>query len=308
VLEGPRGQRGYSFRPTPTSSGSKSSSPRRRRSGSRTGTSWSGWTATSRRPRRCPRIWSRALLGDAEVAYLGRDAATARSASGRPDQPPDPQFLHDIAELYRTDGSSICPNGTARSSGTRPDARSPRWLERNSAARAARPRLALHRAGPLHPARQGAEEAAMRRSFWIGFDPREQDAFAIAVASISATREPVDIMAVDLKVLQRRGSISARSERRGPALGPISDAPMSTEFAISRFFVPCSRPSIATSRGTGRCSWTATCCCAPISASCSRSPTRRRPCSASSTSRRPARRPRWMGRSRPSTRARTGRA
>lgn len=80
----------------------------------------------------------------------------------------------------------------------------------------------------------------MRRSIWIGFDPRERDAFEVAVASIRQhASEPIDIMAVDLRVLQDRGVYQRPMERRdGRLFDLISDAPMSTEFAISRFFVP----------------------------------------------------------------------
>jgi lipopolysaccharide biosynthesis glycosyltransferase len=46
-------------------------------------------------------------------------------------------------------------------------------------------------------------------------------------------------MAVDLSVLQRRGLYQRPVERRaGKLWDAISQAPMSTEFAISRFFVP----------------------------------------------------------------------
>lgn len=80
----------------------------------------------------------------------------------------------------------------------------------------------------------------MDRSIWIGFDPRERDAFHVCLASISAhLSEPVEIFAVALDLLQKRGLYQRPTERRGDQLWDvISDAPMSTEFAISRFFVP----------------------------------------------------------------------
>jgi lipopolysaccharide biosynthesis glycosyltransferase len=80
----------------------------------------------------------------------------------------------------------------------------------------------------------------MRKAVFIGFEPREQDAFAIAVTSLQRhATEPVEIMAVDLSVLQQRGLYQRPLERRdGRLFDVISDAPMSTEFAISRFFVP----------------------------------------------------------------------
>lgn len=80
----------------------------------------------------------------------------------------------------------------------------------------------------------------MRRSVWIGWDPREQDAFAVAAASLrSRCTEPVDVMAVDLGVLMKSGLYQRPLEMRsGKLWDPISQAPMSTQFAISRFFVP----------------------------------------------------------------------
>lgn len=80
----------------------------------------------------------------------------------------------------------------------------------------------------------------MRYSVWIGHDPREQDAFEVAVASLRQhASEAVDVHAVSLSVLQERGLYQRPIERRGAQLwDTISGAPMSTQFAISRFFVP----------------------------------------------------------------------
>lgn len=78
------------------------------------------------------------------------------------------------------------------------------------------------------------------KSIWIGFDPREQDAFHVCVASI---RERLSI-AAEIYALDVQRMIAAElymrpTERRGAQLwDTISDAPMATEFAISRFFVP----------------------------------------------------------------------
>lgn len=83
----------------------------------------------------------------------------------------------------------------------------------------------------------------MMRSIWIGFDPREANAFA--VARYSARRlltQPIPIQGVVLSWLQARGLYTRPIEtRRGcpPVMwDTISDAPMSTEFACSRFLVP----------------------------------------------------------------------
>lgn len=80
----------------------------------------------------------------------------------------------------------------------------------------------------------------MKRTIWIGHDPREQDAFNVAVHSIRAQlSEPIEICAVALPTLFGHGLYQRPTCRRdGKLWDVISDAPMSTEFAISRFFVP----------------------------------------------------------------------
>lgn len=80
----------------------------------------------------------------------------------------------------------------------------------------------------------------MNRSIWIGFDPREQDAFEACVKSIAEhLTEEIPIFAVALPPLQKRGLYQRPTERYGSQLWDvISKAPMSTEFAISRFFLP----------------------------------------------------------------------
>lgn len=81
----------------------------------------------------------------------------------------------------------------------------------------------------------------MNRSIWIGWDPREADAFEVCARSIMAhLSEEIPIFSIDLSVLQGRG-LYQRPMRRdddGRLIDRISNAPMSTEFAISRFFVP----------------------------------------------------------------------
>jgi lipopolysaccharide biosynthesis glycosyltransferase len=91
----------------------------------------------------------------------------------------------------------------------------------------------------------------VKRTIWVGYDPREQDAFNVAVQSIRAhLSEPIEICAVALPVLHGYGLYQRPTCRRdGKLWDMISDAPMSTEFAISRFFVPliassyCQEPS-----------------------------------------------------------------
>jgi hypothetical protein len=77
-------------------------------------------------------------------------------------------------------------------------------------------------------------------SIWIGFDPREAGAYAVARASAKhnlLTRWPIHGLV--LSDLRNRGLYTRPTSRRGEQLwDDISDAPMSTEFACSRFLVP----------------------------------------------------------------------
>lgn len=77
-------------------------------------------------------------------------------------------------------------------------------------------------------------------SVWLGFDPREADAFAVARTSLRRTA-PCCVRARGLVLdeLRRVALYTRPVERRAGRLwDPISDAPMSTEFALSRFLVP----------------------------------------------------------------------
>lgn len=82
------------------------------------------------------------------------------------------------------------------------------------------------------------------RSIWIGFEPREADAFAVCKFSLSShISQPIPMRGLVLSDLQRRGLYTRPVEKRKLPKGfqlwdPISCAPMSTEFAISRFLTP----------------------------------------------------------------------
>lgn len=78
------------------------------------------------------------------------------------------------------------------------------------------------------------------RSIWIGFDPREQPEVSVCCASIRAhLSADIEIHAVALDPLTQMGLYQRPTEIRDSELWDvISDAPMSTEFAISRFFIP----------------------------------------------------------------------
>lgn len=77
-------------------------------------------------------------------------------------------------------------------------------------------------------------------SIWIGYDPREAAAFAVARASIKRHATiPVPIHGLVLDDLRAKGLYTRPHERRGCQLWDvISDAPCATEFSNSRFLVP----------------------------------------------------------------------
>lgn len=81
---------------------------------------------------------------------------------------------------------------------------------------------------------------SMNETLFIGFDPRETDAFA--VARLSARRNlnrPVPIRGLVLSELREKGLYwRPTSQRDGRLWDDISGAAMSTEFAISRFLAP----------------------------------------------------------------------
>lgn len=85
----------------------------------------------------------------------------------------------------------------------------------------------------------------MRRSIWIGWDPREAAAFAVCRHSIKRhLSQDIPINGLVLDNLRARGLYSRPSQTRINSDGykqlwdTISDAPMATEFSNSRFLVP----------------------------------------------------------------------
>lgn len=75
---------------------------------------------------------------------------------------------------------------------------------------------------------------------YIGWDSRAAIAYEVAANTVDRNAsEPVRLHALKLDALREDGILTRPVERRGAQLWcPISDAPMSTEFAISRFAVP----------------------------------------------------------------------
>lgn len=82
-------------------------------------------------------------------------------------------------------------------------------------------------------------------SIWLGYDPAETLSFAVARYSIRRFEKYIPIKGVVLDQLIKDGFYWREIERRRNPAGksqlwdPISGAWMSTEFAISRFLVPC---------------------------------------------------------------------
>ena len=87
-----------------------------------------------------------------------------------------------------------------------------------------------------------SECSSTEKQIWIGFDPRPAEVEAFAVARQTIKRrlsEPIVIHGLNLTALKAAGLYWRPTERRNEQLWDvISDAPMSTAFAISRFLVP----------------------------------------------------------------------
>ena len=77
-------------------------------------------------------------------------------------------------------------------------------------------------------------------TIWIGYDPRESDAFAVARRSVKRyLTQQIPVHGLVLDRLKARGLYTRPIEYRGGQMwDTISNAPMSTQFAVSRFLVP----------------------------------------------------------------------
>ncbi len=75
---------------------------------------------------------------------------------------------------------------------------------------------------------------------FIGWDPREQDAYRVAARSLRRHASiRLDVQPLILEQLRAQGLYRRPTERRdGRLWDGISGAPMSTEFALTRFLVP----------------------------------------------------------------------
>lgn len=92
-------------------------------------------------------------------------------------------------------------------------------------------------------ARSEAKARGKRMKEWsvfIGFEPRETEAFAVARSTARNNLfRPVKIRGIVLDEMRRKGLYTRPTEvRDGRLFDVISDHPMATEFAISRFLTP----------------------------------------------------------------------
>jgi hypothetical protein len=84
------------------------------------------------------------------------------------------------------------------------------------------------------------QPSELQATVWLGFDPREAGAYAVARASVERyLRAQWPIYGIVLDDLRARQLYSRPTSKRGVQLwDDISGAPMATEFACSRFLVP----------------------------------------------------------------------
>lgn len=92
--------------------------------------------------------------------------------------------------------------------------------------------------------------AGTKRSIWIGYDPDEAAAYAVARESANRLlTQPIPVRGVILNELRRQSLYSRPTERikhfdldgglrKVQLWDALSEAPMSTQFAVSRFLVP----------------------------------------------------------------------
>jgi len=76
----------------------------------------------------------------------------------------------------------------------------------------------------------------MKRSIFIGYDPREAEAFGVCRHSLRRYAPDIPVHALELGWLRKAGLYRRQmSKRDGKLWDDISEAPCATEFAISRF-------------------------------------------------------------------------
>lgn len=79
----------------------------------------------------------------------------------------------------------------------------------------------------------------MKYKIYIGYDPREHAAYDVARHSIITRTDPRLLHVIPLELESLKSILTRPIEMRdGKMWCPISEAPMATEFAISRFCIP----------------------------------------------------------------------
>ena len=79
----------------------------------------------------------------------------------------------------------------------------------------------------------------MSLKVYIGYDAREKEAYDVAVSSlVRRSSAPVTVTPLDIRRLEAFGLLRRPTDLRGQRYDLPSNAPASTEFAISRFLVP----------------------------------------------------------------------
>jgi hypothetical protein len=77
------------------------------------------------------------------------------------------------------------------------------------------------------------------RTVFIGYDGREHDAYRVAELSLRRNSPfPINVVPLEYGRLAAYGLLRRPQDRRGHTYDIISNAPQSTDFAISRFLVP----------------------------------------------------------------------
>jgi lipopolysaccharide biosynthesis glycosyltransferase len=75
-------------------------------------------------------------------------------------------------------------------------------------------------------------------NIYIGFDGREAEAYRVAEKSLKAVSPSASVTKLDAERLAAYGLLRRPVDRRGSMYDLHSNAPQSTDFAISRFLVP----------------------------------------------------------------------
>lgn len=73
---------------------------------------------------------------------------------------------------------------------------------------------------------------------YIGYDTREPLAYAVAEHSLLAASGPLTVTPLKARTFAEQGLLRRPTDTRGQLYDLLSNAPASTEFAISRFLVP----------------------------------------------------------------------